>query len=149
MTAQNNQMLRLVFDTSSSAVSIGILSDEGWMETVDLEELPKQQSKVLLTAIQDLLRPFGIEMKEITDIAVGIGPGSYTGLRMGITVAKIWAYSHKVKLFQFSSSDLLERTKKTEPEAKSPKVKYLELTDYESVETINDLAPIYENDHFN
>lgn len=141
-------MMRLVFDTSSSAVSLGILSDEGWLETADRTDLPKQQSKVLLSMIQELFRPLGIEMKEITEIAVGEGPGSFTGLRMGMTVAKVWAYAHKAEVMTFSSSKLLERTKLKEPEAVFPKVKYLEESDYRRLPNLNDLSPIYENDHF-
>ncbi len=142
-------MLRLVFDTSTSAVSLGIWTgEEGWMETVDHETIEKAQSKVLLVLIKDIFKPFGIEMKEITEIAVGKGPGSYTGLRMGMTVAKIWTYSHKTKLYTFSSSSLLEKTKNKEPGAEYPKVKYLEPGDYELVEDLNKLAPVYENDHF-
>lgn len=141
-------MIRLVFDTSTSAVSIGIWTDEGWMETLDREDLPKQQSKVLLSTIQDLFKPFGIEMREVTEIAVGQGPGSFTGLRMGMTVAKVWAYAHKIPVLTFSSTKLLERTKLKEPDAQYPKVKYLESTDYTKLEDLNALTPIYENDHF-
>ncbi|MDB5036590.1 MAG: tRNA N6-adenosine(37)-N6-threonylcarbamoyltransferase complex dimerization subunit TsaB [Bacteriovoracaceae bacterium] len=140
--------MRLVFDTSTAAVSLGILTEEGWMETVDRADIPKQQSKVLLVMIQDLFRPFGIEMKEVKEIAVGEGPGSFTGLRMGMTVAKIWAYTHKADLFTFSSSKLLEKTKLKEPDALYPKIKYLEDADFRKLPNLNDLIPIYENDHF-
>jgi tRNA threonylcarbamoyladenosine biosynthesis protein TsaB len=141
-------MMRLVFDTSSSAVSLGILSDEGWLETADRTDLPKQQSKILLTMVQDLFRPLGIEMKEVTEIAVGEGPGSFTGLRMGMTVAKVWAYAHKTQILTFSSSKLLEKTRAKESDARFPKVKYLEEADYRKLMDLNELTPIYENDHF-
>lgn len=141
-------MIRLVFDTSTSSVSLGLWSDEGWLETFDHEEVTRQQSKVLLTMIQDLFRPLGVEMKEVNQIAVGEGPGSFTGLRMGMTVAKVWTYSHKTELLTFSSSKLLEKTKLKEPDAQFPKVRYLEESDYRRLENLNDLNPVYENDHF-
>src|SRR3954466_13329104 len=103
-------MLRLVFDTSSPQVSLGILTEEGWMEVVEHADLPRQQSKVLFKLIQQLFEPFGIENKEITEIAVGRGPGSYTGLRMGITVAKVWAYAQKIPVLTFDSKELFEKT---------------------------------------
>jgi tRNA threonylcarbamoyladenosine biosynthesis protein TsaB len=141
-------MMRLVFDTSTASVSLGVWCDEGWLETVDRAEVEKQQSKVLLQMIQDLFRPLGIEMREITEIAVGEGPGSFTGLRMGMTVAKVWAYAHKTEVLTFSSAQLLAKTKLKEPEIHFPKVKYLEEKDYRRLLNLNELVPIYENDHF-
>jgi len=118
------------------------------MECLDRVDVPKQQSKILFDLIQELLKPFGIENKEITEIAVGQGPGSYTGLRMGITVAKVWAYAQGTKLYTFSSSDLLQKTKKQNASARFPQVRYLEEGDFQGVSSINDLQPLYENDHF-
>jgi len=141
-------MIRLVLDTSSPSVSLGIWTEEGWMEVENHFDLPKQQSKVLFNLIKDLLRPFGIETKEITEIAVGQGPGSYTGLRMGITVAKVWAYAQKIPVYTFSSSQLLERTRLKNLEAKGPNIELLKSEDFILVENINELAPIYEKDHF-
>lgn len=141
-------MMRLVFDTSSSAVSLGLWTEEGWMETVDHEDVQKQQSKVLLSLIRDLLRPFGIEAQEITEIVVGEGPGSYTGLRMGHTVAKVWAYAQKIDIYVFSSADLLKKTQAKEPGARFPKVKYLEMSECKKLDEVNRLSPVYENDHF-
>ncbi|MBN8554777.1 MAG: tRNA (adenosine(37)-N6)-threonylcarbamoyltransferase complex dimerization subunit type 1 TsaB [Deltaproteobacteria bacterium] len=141
-------MLRLVIDTSTSSVSLGILSDEGWLECIDEKDIPQQQSKVLFNLIQKLFEPLGIEKKEITEIAIGQGPGSYTGLRMGMTVAKVWSFAQKIPLYTFSSAELLKKTKQKEPTAEYPQVKYLELSDYKLIEAVNDLEPIYENDHF-
>jgi tRNA threonylcarbamoyl adenosine modification protein YeaZ len=141
-------MLRLVIDTSSPSVSLGILGDEGWLECIDKEDIPQQQSKVLFNLIQELFSPLGIERKEITEIAVGRGPGSYTGLRMGMTVAKVWSFAQKIPLYTFSSSDLLAKTQAKVGDAKFPQVKFLELGDFEKVEAVGDLEPIYENDHF-
>ncbi len=143
-----SSVLRLVLDTSTPDVALGVWTDEGWMEVVRHSNLPQQQSKVLFNLIKDFFRPFGIEAKEVTEIAVGRGPGSYTGLRVGITVGKVWAYAQKIPLKTFSSGELMQRTKDLEPEATGPNLELLKESDFEVVEDINSLEPIYQNDHF-
>lgn len=140
--------MRLVIDTSTPSVSLGLLDKGEWIETLTRSDLPQQQSKVLFTLIQELLQPLKIEKTEIKEVAVGQGPGSYTGLRMGMTVAKAWAFAQNVPLYSFSSNRLLERTKKKVPGAQFPRVEYLETDDFERVNDINALEPIYTNDHF-
>lgn len=140
--------MRLVIDTSTPAVSLGLIDKGEWIETLTKSDLPQQQSKVLFTLIQELLQPLHIEKTEIREVAVGKGPGSYTGLRMGITVAKAWAFAQNIPLFTFSSAVVLERTKKKKPDAEFPQVEFLEPQDFEKVEDLNTLEPIYVNDHF-
>jgi tRNA threonylcarbamoyladenosine biosynthesis protein TsaB len=140
--------MRLVIDTSTPAVSLGLLDKGEWIETLNRTDLPQQQSKVLFNLIQELLQPLKIEKKEIKEIAIGKGPGSYTGLRMGITVAKAWAFAQQVPLYTFSSTIALERTQKKMAGAQFPQVEFLELTDFEKIEDLNTLEPTYVNDHF-
>lgn len=140
--------MRLVIDTSTPSVSLGLHDKDEWIETLTRGDLPQQQSKVLFTLIQELLQPLHIQKTEITEIAIGIGPGSYTGLRMGMTVAKAWAFAQKIPLFTFSSSKALERTQKKKPTATFPEVEYLEASDFEKVEDFNAIEPVYQNDHF-
>ena len=48
-----------------------------------------------------------IDKKELDSIVVGIGPGSYTGVRIGVTIAKTIAYALKIKVYAKSSLSLL------------------------------------------
>lgn len=50
-------------------------------------------SQVLVQLIQDVLAEAGVEMKDLDEITVSTGPGSYTGLRVGAAVANALGYS--------------------------------------------------------
>lgn len=59
------------------------------------EDLPagRQQNRHLLPTVERLIRDCGLTPRSLTHVAVGVGPGSYTGLRVGLTAAKTLAYA--------------------------------------------------------
>lgn len=140
--------MKLVIDTSSLNVSVGIWNGQEWIYHLDHFESKHQQSKLVLKMILGALEAAKLKNSDIESIAVGIGPGSYTGLRVGLTIAKVWSFSMGIPVFSFSSRTLEQRTKENDPNAKYPSVKYLKETDFQKVESLSDLNPIYENDHF-
>lgn len=100
----------LALDTSSDALSLLLLKEEDGqvLESVTLDKvLDQQHGASLVPAIQDLLNQLGWQVSNIEAILVGIGPGSYTGLRIGVTLAKIWAKSLDIPLYQISSLAIL------------------------------------------
>lgn len=141
--------MRLVIDTSTLNVSVGIQSKDGaFIYHVDHQEPKHQQSKLILKMILKALELAGLKPADIEEVAVGVGPGSYTGIRVGLTIAKIWSFSMQTPLYCFSSRILLKRTLEKEPAIDFPKVKYLEKGDFQKVEDLQKLQPTYENDHF-
>lgn len=60
-------------------------------------------SKNLLPSIQELLQKHGLSPSQLTAIALGIGPGSYTGTRLGVSVGKSLAFGLNLPLKTFSS----------------------------------------------
>ena len=62
--------------------------------------------------IQKLFEQSQIDKQDITDIVVAEGPGSYTGLRIGVTVAKTLAYALQTRLYGVSSLKALAATVK-------------------------------------
>lgn len=140
-------MKRLVFDTSTDWVVAGVLGDKGWIGKMEKTEA-QSQSKQLFTVLGELLEYYQIPKKEISELAVGIGPGSYTGLRIGLTVAKIWAYSANLPLYQFSSGDLMAKSKAKDAAAECPNLELLTEEDFKPVKDINSIVPVYSNDHF-
>lgn len=66
-------------------------------------------SRRLMGSIDAALRESGVAMGEIAAIAVTNGPGSFTGVRVGLTTAKTLAHSLGVPLYLFSTLDALER----------------------------------------
>lgn len=128
-------MKRLVFDTSTDSVWTGVFSDSKWIQTKVLNCGPGQQSKVLFQCVVDLLAESALEFSHIDQIAVGKGPGSYTGLRMGMTAAKIWSEFLNCPLYSFDSSLLWNKGT---------------LTDDDFVRVLDSVkfSPVYVNDHF-
>ncbi|EKD90329.1 MAG: Glycoprotease family protein [uncultured bacterium] len=62
----------------------------------DLDELVEENefgSQVLLPLIEKILKKNGLEFKDLKGIEVEIGPGSYTGLKVGVSVANALGYS--------------------------------------------------------
>lgn len=75
-------MLTLAFDTATSAATVALVRD-GKV----LGERGSRAVRVLEDA-DDLLRESGLERAELTRIVVGTGPGSFTGLRLGLATAR-------------------------------------------------------------
>lgn len=65
----------------------------------------RQLSDTIHLKIQDLLNKYNIEYKNLTGVVVFIGPGSFTGLRMGITVANTLAYSLNIPIVGTNGKD--------------------------------------------
>lgn len=60
-----------------------------------------------LVLIESVLKQAGLGPKEVESIAVGLGPGSYTGIRGAISVAQGWELAHQTKLVGISSVECL------------------------------------------
>jgi len=94
-------MPRLAWDTSSLQASLALETQEGILETsIDARA---GASEFLLHAIDALLKRGGIHLKEVEAFAVGIGPGSFTGLRIGIATARSLAFVLKRPLYGIPS----------------------------------------------
>lgn len=94
-------MLILGIDTSNQALAIGLIDNKilGQIQTT----VKKNHSLTLMLAIEELCEAVGVVPSAIDRIAVAQGPGSYTGLRIGVTVAKTLAYTLKKELVGISS----------------------------------------------
>lgn len=57
----------------------------------------------IITLIDELLKKNKTELKELKGIIIGVGPGSYTGLRVGVMTAKMLSYSTGIPLYKISS----------------------------------------------
>jgi tRNA threonylcarbamoyladenosine biosynthesis protein TsaB len=83
-------MLILAIDTSTRSRSLALLRDERILAQVsDTEQSP--YSERLFRDVQALQREHSFQMREIDLYAVAAGPGSFTGLRVGLTAVKGWA----------------------------------------------------------
>jgi len=83
-------VLILAVDTCDSKGSVAVLRDAKVLRTL-AHETSEEYSSWLLGAITDLLNNIGLQFTEIDTYAVAAGPGSFTGVRVGLTTAKAWA----------------------------------------------------------
>jgi tRNA threonylcarbamoyl adenosine modification protein YeaZ len=95
-------MTQLIIDTSSEDSLVALLLD-GEIIASCTRRHANQLSRTLMPDIQSLLLEKGITLTEITSIAVGIGPGSYTGTRVGVAVARALSYARSLPLVNFCS----------------------------------------------
>src|SRR5699024_3404058 len=73
-------------------------------------KIKKKYSLVMKSVIENMLKKANIEPKDLTEIVVANGPGSYTGLRIGITTAKTLAYALNIPVYEVSSLKALAHT---------------------------------------
>lgn len=141
----------LALDTSSLSVSVALLAYdmEGVGELVayqDHFEPTHQQSKRIFGLIDNLLVSQNRNIDEIQALAVGVGPGSYTGIRVGLSLIKTWAFAKDLPVFRFSSQVVLQRGSSDVGETLS--LKNLRAEDLVRLGPTESLVPVYEKDHF-
>lgn len=96
-------MLSLIIDTSTDGHLAALAQDKEVLRSTTIPKTP-QQSKLLLPTILSLLENFSL--REVEQIAIGIGPGSFTGTRCGIMVAKSLAFGLGIPVMPFDSLSL-------------------------------------------
>lgn len=85
-------MTFLAFDTSGEMCVLALAEDEtGAVRAVSIFEGKRTLSRRLLGELDSLLRNNGLTLEDLTAFAVGLGPGSFTGVRVGVTTAKTLA----------------------------------------------------------
>lgn len=95
-------MTSLIIDTSTDLCLIAVANGD---KILSEEIFPHNNllSKKLLPSIQKLLKMNGIRPSELSYIAAGIGPGSYTGTRLGASVAKSLSFGLNINVKPFHS----------------------------------------------
>ena len=92
----------LALDTSTTFGSIAISSDKTIIAEYAIKSR-KTHSKTLLPSIDKMLNETGIHINEINAVVVANGPGSFTGLRIGLSTAKGICYGQKIPLIAIST----------------------------------------------
>ena len=95
-------MLSLILDTSTKYLYLALVKNETVLEEY-LSEGSKNHAGTSVYMIDTLLNKHGFSCDDLTDVYCGYGPGSYTGVRISVTIAKMLASFKKVKLHQGSS----------------------------------------------
>jgi tRNA threonylcarbamoyladenosine biosynthesis protein TsaB len=97
----------LAIDTSTDMASIalykpaqGVLFEQSWLSG-------REQTTQLMPYMQHAMSIAGVNVRDLSGIAIAIGPGSFSGVRIGISVAKTMAYSLQIPLWGIPALDAL------------------------------------------
>ena len=99
-------MKYLFIDTSNSFISIYIVKDNKVLVYKKVETL-KDMANTIMPLIRDAFNEVNFHIKDIDKIFVTIGPGSFTGIRVGITVAKTISYCLNIPVYPISTLEYL------------------------------------------
>ena len=108
--------LILNIDTALDTASVCLANDNTILQQ-SINENQKEHAAWLHTAIAELLQNAGYAPKDLEAVAVSIGPGSYTGLRVGLASAKGLCYALNIPLIAISTLKLIAFAAQKEAES--------------------------------
>jgi tRNA threonylcarbamoyladenosine biosynthesis protein TsaB len=104
-------VLVLAIDTSTRRVGVALGSQRGVVASIELGEAaadgPPRHAEQLVPTIDYLVRGADLSLRQLSAVAVAIGPGMFTGLRVGVTTAKVMAQSLRIPVIPVPSLDLV------------------------------------------
>lgn len=98
--------LILCIETGTDICSVGIARD-GELMSLRESDQGRDHAKQVAVFVDELLRETGVKPDELDAVAVGMGPGSYTGLRIGVSFAKGLCYGLNIPLLAVGSLEAL------------------------------------------
>jgi tRNA threonylcarbamoyladenosine biosynthesis protein TsaB len=111
----------LAIDTSTRRVGVALGSQHGLLASIELggaaSEGPPRHAEQLVPAIDHLSRIAELPVRQLSAIAVAVGPGMFTGLRVGVTTAKVMAQALRIPVIPMASLDLVATPCSTRPGA--------------------------------
>ena len=154
-------MYTLFIDTHYLDVNIVLFKDNKLLSKEEEKEV-RNTSVVTMPLIDKILKDNNIMPSDLNKIAVCIGPGSFTGTRIGVTIAKTLAYTLNIDIVKLSSLDLVAintndnvyvSTKENngffigkKENNKIVEISYLKEIDYEEFKSNNSVVEDYEMD---
>jgi tRNA threonylcarbamoyl adenosine modification protein YeaZ len=99
----------LAFDTSSAAVTVALATPDGEIVASSTTVDALRHGELLAPAIAAALQTAGVTPRELTGIAVGVGPGPFTGLRVGLVTARTMGEVLGIEVAGVCSLDVLAR----------------------------------------
>ncbi len=96
----------LAIESATTVSSVAVAAEDRLLAEVTMQ-LKRPQSEVLLEHLEMAMQVAQCQKKDLTAIAVDIGPGSFTGLRIGLATAKMMAYALKLPLIAVDIATVL------------------------------------------
>ncbi|MED3727275.1 tRNA (adenosine(37)-N6)-threonylcarbamoyltransferase complex dimerization subunit type 1 TsaB [Priestia filamentosa] len=99
-------MKTLAIDTSTDTLGVALVDEDKVIGEI-ITNVKKNHSVRAMPAVETLLKDCGMKPKDLERIVVAKGPGSYTGVRIGVTIAKTLSWSLNIPLVGVSSLEVL------------------------------------------
>ena len=99
-------MTRIILIETSTALCSTALAEDGQI-TARREDASRQHSSLTAPFIQEMLAERGLRVRDCDAVCVSMGPGSYTGLRVGVSTAKGLCFGARIPLLAVGSLDVL------------------------------------------
>ena len=99
-------MLILAFETSAKAASVA-LTENGKLLGESYQNTGLTHSQTLMVMAEDMLKQCGKTVDDVTAVAVAEGPGSFTGVRIGVAAAKGFAWGKQIPCYGISTLEAM------------------------------------------
>lgn len=96
--------MKLFIDTHSEKVTVAIIAGSKVIHKE--KESDRSHSEVVVPLIEEMLKSENMELRQVEEIVVVNGPGSFTGVRIGVTIAKTIAFSLNIPIKTISSLEM-------------------------------------------
>ena len=95
-------MYSLLLDSANRDLNVGLAKDNQIIDRISYQAW-QRQSELMAVEVDAILKRNNISAKDIGEVVVTIGPGSYTGIRIALTIAKTLAFALDIKIYAVSS----------------------------------------------
>ena len=102
-------MLTLAFETSAKAASVALMDNRRLLGE-SYQNTGLTHSQTLMVMAEDLLKTCGYTPKQVQAVAVAAGPGSFTGIRIGVAAAKGFAWGAELPCYGVSTLEAMARS---------------------------------------
>ena len=95
-------MYSLLLDSANRDLNVGLVKNNHIIDRISYQAW-QRQSELMAVEVDAILKRNNISAKDIGEVVVTIGPGSYTGIRIALTIAKTLAFALDIKIYAVSS----------------------------------------------
>ena len=100
-------MYTILLDSSDCNLAVGLAKDHQLIDFIQYEAW-QRQSELMIVELEKILKRNNVTREDIDSVMCGIGPGSYTGVRISLTIAKVMALALNIPLYLVSSLQILK-----------------------------------------
>ena len=106
-------MYRLIMDTATNYSYLALIKERKVIDYI-YEAGASNHSETLMPRLEAMLKKNNIVLKDVEEVYTGIGPGSYTGVRIAVVIAKMIGAMNNIKVYEFSTLSLIASSVDTE-----------------------------------